>query len=102
MIILTVGGVILQLYQFKDGFSVLWFIYLFFVAGYIRKYNALLNWKNMSGRYFLMAFGLLAAICVTRSLINERLNFMDYLGKYNGLLTVLMAVFFFVGLKIFE
>lgn len=52
LIILTAGGVILQLSQFKDGFSVLWFIYLFFVAGYIRKYDALLNWQNKSGRYF--------------------------------------------------
>lgn len=46
-----------------------------------------------------MAFGLLAVICVTRSLINERLNYMDYWGKYNGPLTVLMAVFLFVWFK---
>lgn len=92
---------IIQLHGLKGGFSLIWFIFLFMFAGYIRLYEnesiTISKWSKRPGTIFIMSSLLLFFFSF---LINgDTLNIVTYFGFYNGPLLFISSVSFFLYYK---
>lgn len=96
---------IIQLPGLKGGFSLIWFIFLFIFAGYIRLYGnespLLSKWKLNSGVIFTIFIFVLSFIAVISN--GKMLGIVEYWGFYNGPFLFIVSVsFFFLFLKLKE
>lgn len=92
---------IIQLHGLRGGFSLIWFIFLFMFAGYIRLYEnestILFKWSKKPGMIFII-FSLLLFI-LSFFTNRESLNIVTYFGFYNGPLLFFSSVSFFLYFK---
>ncbi len=89
----------------EKGFSVVWFVVLYFTAAYIRKYDILPQWKR---RMFLTSYiGLSLTILLSWIVVSFVTNIRDYSGewidslqfhwyRYNSLLCFLASLSIFL------
>lgn len=75
---------ILQLSGLKGGFSLLWFIFLFMFAGYIRIYNPRHFIKKHPLASYITMTCILAFISIVGGYHQSQLSIVSYLGFYNG------------------
>lgn len=92
-----------DIFNLSNGFSLLWFIYLFFVGSYIRKYYKLKN--NISERikyvtvYLLMSILLLLSVFVMSFISDKYLGELasaDIFITYNSILVLISSISFFI------
>lgn len=89
---------IIQLAGLKGGFSLIWFIFLFMFAGYIRLHkdesSILQIWNKRAGSFFFLSSFLLFLLSFVIN--GGGLNIVSYFGFYNGPILFLSSVSIFL------
>lgn len=81
---------IIQLPCINGGFSLYWFIALFFIGGYVRLY---LTASTKTSLFVLIASCmLLSAIQISKMMIRQSYMYVGYFGFYSGILSITIAV----------
>lgn len=92
---------LIQLQGLKGGFSLIWFIFLFMFAGYIRLYEkesiCLKKWSEKALTIFIVVSFLLFLLSFPMNRGN--LNIVGYFGFYNGPLLFVSSVSVFLLFK---
>ena len=92
---------VIQLQGLKGGFSLIWFIFLFMFAGYIRLYEnesaVLRKWNKKSGLVFVI-FSLLLFL-LSFPINGDTLDIVSYFGFYNGPFLFILSVSIFLYFK---
>lgn len=78
----------------SNGYGLVYFLFLYMLAGYIRKYNFLL--KDLNGNIYLFIYFFVAFL---NSLLIYRFGMEDHLYAYNSPLVLLMAYCLFQYFK---
>lgn len=89
-------------YGFNSGYTLLWFITLFFISGYIRKYDIVVN-RNMLGLFFslgVIGLGLFLGMdFIVRSLHQQPFCLGVHWIGYNDILTLTLSIILFLNFK---
>lgn len=92
---------ILQLKGLRGVFSLIWFLFLFLFAGYIRRWGGtsvtLNKWEKHPGAIFLATSTLLFLLSFLYN--GNKLNIVGYWGFYNGPLLFIASVSLFLYFK---
>ena len=92
--VLLFFGTVLQLDMFQKGYSLYWFVILFFIGGYLRRFP-LFSSRKLPLILLLSSWAILAARLSYTTLAAMEPMYPGYLGNYNGPLTVVMSVSIF-------
>ena len=91
-------------FDVENGYSLVWFIIVYIIAAYLRKYNELETVKLPGLFYFLLCCFMLGIWAILTFLsdkidIINRYSLSNYWTRYNSLLNILSSVFLFISFK---
>ena len=91
-------------YKLNGGFSLLWFVYVYFVGAYIRLYQPFQHYRHF-GKLFMVSALIFAAYMNVSSLISQIIYDIPHkMGEltYNGFTFILSCQLFFWALRLNE
>lgn len=81
---------IIQLPCINGGFSLYWFITLFLIGGYVRRFATMS--KKTSLLILIVCCIIISALQISKMMIRHSFVYVGYLGFYSGILTITIAV----------